>query len=63
MRYLVRMVTPPGGVVFDHFAGSGSTLVAATQQGFHCIGIEREEEYAEIAARRLSEVPLTLQTG
>ncbi len=53
MRYLVRLVTPPGGIVLDPFAGSGSTLLAARAEGFRSVGIEREREYAEIAARRL----------
>lgn len=53
MRYLVKMVTPPGGTVIDPFAGSGSTLVAAIQEGFDCVGIEREEEYAQIARARV----------
>jgi site-specific DNA-methyltransferase (adenine-specific) len=58
MRWLVRLVTPPGGVVLDPFAGSGSTLVAARAEGVRCIGIEREEEYAEIVAARLSQLSL-----
>ena len=58
MRWLVRLVTPPGGVVLDPFAGSGSTLVAARAEGFRSIGIEREAEYAEIIAQRLSQLSL-----
>lgn len=53
MRYFCRMVTPPGGVILDPFAGSGSTGVAALQEGFRFIGIEREPEYAAIAKMRL----------
>ena len=53
MRYLCRLVTPPGGTVLDPFAGSGSTLKAALLEGFHCIGIEREPKYVEIAKRRI----------
>lgn len=53
MRWLVRLVTPPGGTVLDPFLGSGSTGVAAVLEGFDFIGIEREAEYAEIARRRI----------
>ena len=53
MRYLCRLVTPPGGIVLDPFAGSGTTGCAATLEGFGFVGIEREAEYAEIARRRV----------
>ena len=58
MRWLIRMVTPPGGVVLDPFAGSGTTLVAARAEGVRCIGIEREDEYAQIIVKRLSQLSL-----
>ena len=54
MRWLVRLVTPPGGTVLDPFLGSGSTLKAADIEGFDGIGIEREAEYIDIARRRIS---------
>ena len=54
MQHLVRMVTPPGGVVLDPFMGSGSTGVAALTEGCHFIGIELSPEYHGIADRRLS---------
>ncbi len=54
MRYLCRLATPPGGTVLDPFAGSGTTLLAAVQEGFPCIGIEKEPEYCEIIRRRMS---------
>jgi len=56
MRYLCRLVTPPGGVVLDPFCGSGSTGKAAILEGFGFIGIERESEYAEIARARIAAV-------
>jgi site-specific DNA-methyltransferase (adenine-specific) len=54
MRYLCRLVTPPGGLVLDPFAGSGSTGKAAIAEGFLFIGIEREAEYVEIARARIA---------
>lgn len=54
MRYLCRLITPPGGVVLDPFMGSGSTGVAALREGFSFIGIEREKEYFDIAEKRVS---------
>lgn len=53
MEYLVRMITPPGGIVLDPFMGSGTTGCAAVKLGFQFIGIEREAEYLEIARRRI----------
>ena len=53
MRYLCRLVTPPGGTVFDPFTGSGSTGRAALQEGFRFIGCELSAEYAEIAKARM----------
>ena len=55
MRYLCRLVTPPNGTVLDPFAGSGSTLIAAIQEGFNCIGIEKDVEYVAIAEARIAE--------
>lgn len=56
MRYLCRLVTPPGGVVLDPFLGSGSTGKAALLEGFRFVGIEREAEYVEIARARIAAV-------
>lgn len=53
MTYLIKMVTPRGGIVLDPFAGSGSTLVAAKQNGFNYVGIEMTEEYIPIINARL----------
>lgn len=53
MGYLIRLITPPNGVVLDPFAGSGSTGVAAKRFGFGFIGIEQAAEYCKIAQARL----------
>ncbi len=53
MRYLCRLVTPANGIVLDPFTGSGSTGVAALAEGFAFVGVEREDEYWEIAQARL----------
>jgi DNA modification methylase len=56
MRWLVRLVTPPGGLVLDPFAGSGSTGMACMAEGFDCILIEREAAYIEDIRRRVAHV-------
>lgn len=53
MEYLVRLITPPGGTVLDPFMGSGTIGIAAKNLGFGFVGIERSEEYFEIAKRRI----------
>jgi DNA modification methylase len=53
MRWLVRLVTPPGGVVLDPFAGSGTTLQAARDEGFWAFGIERDPTYLPLIRARL----------
>jgi site-specific DNA-methyltransferase (adenine-specific) len=58
MRYLVRLVTPKGGIVLEPFAGSGTTLLAAKKEGFEFVGIERELEYCKIAEQRLESVAI-----
>ena len=60
MRYLVRLVTQPGGTVLDPFTGSGSTGKAAVLEGFEFIGIEREAEYVAIAEARIVEAQKSL---
>jgi site-specific DNA-methyltransferase (adenine-specific) len=65
MRWLVRLVTPPGGVVLDPFAGSASTGVACLHEGLRFVGIERDVEYFRMAKERLSawaEVKASLTT-
>lgn len=53
MQYLVRLVTPKGGIVLDPFIGSGTTAIASLKEGFRFIGIEKNKEYIEIANARL----------
>lgn len=53
MEYLCKLVTPPNGTVLDPFMGSGSTGVAAKNLGFDFVGVEMNEEYFEIAQRRV----------
>jgi DNA modification methylase len=53
MRWLVRLVTPPGGTVLDPFLGSGTTGCAAVLEGVEFVGIEREAEYVPIADARI----------
>lgn len=54
MRYLVRLVTPPGGTVLEPFGGSGTTIEACIIEGFSCIAIELTEEYLTLIAQRLT---------
>ena len=54
MRYLCRLITPPGGVVLDPFMGSGSTGKGAVLEGFQFIGIEQDAEYVAIARARIA---------
>jgi site-specific DNA-methyltransferase (adenine-specific) len=61
MEYLIKMITPKGGIVLDPFAGSGSTLVAAKKNGFQYIGIELTPEYIPIIEARLSAVKQELK--
>ena len=53
MRYLCRLVTPPGGIVLDPFMGSGSTGKAAILEGFGFVGIELDRTHFEIAVARI----------
>jgi hypothetical protein len=54
MRWLTRLVCPPGGVCLDPFAGSGTTVEAAIIEGFRCIAIEREADYLPLITQRLN---------
>jgi hypothetical protein len=59
MRYLVRLVTPPGGTVLDPFMGSGSTGCAAVLERFHFLGIDITPEYVAIAQKRIDHYAVT----
>jgi hypothetical protein len=54
MKWLVRLVTPPGGTVLEPFAGSGTTMEACLIEGFTVVGIEQDEQHAEMCRVRLS---------
>jgi site-specific DNA-methyltransferase (adenine-specific) len=55
MRYLLRLVTPPGGLTIDPYAGSGTTGVAAVHEGFRFAGCELETPHALIAVTRIAQ--------
>ena len=56
MRWLTRLITPPGGLVLDPFAGSGTTGAAALEEGMRCLLIEREAEYIGDIINRFSQL-------
>jgi len=60
MRWLVRLVTPPGGTVLEPFAGSGTTVEAALLEGFDVIGIEREVSYLPLIQQRIDRATVAL---
>ena len=60
IKYLVRLVTPKGGIVLDPFIGTGTTAIACRLQGYHFVGIDNNEIYCKIAEARLKEFPVKL---
>jgi site-specific DNA-methyltransferase (adenine-specific) len=53
MQYLVRLITPPNGIVLDPFCGSGTTGIACKLEGFDFVGMEQDPEYTKIAEARI----------
>ena len=53
MRWLVRLVTPPGGTILEPFSGSGTTVEACLIEGFNCIAIEKTDEYLPLTVARI----------
>lgn len=62
MKYLIKLVTPSKGTVFDPFAGSGTTLVAAKELGYNSVGVELSPNYCQIIQDRLNATPLPIDS-
>ncbi len=62
MRYLVRLVSPPNGLILDPFLGSGTTLIAARLENMNALGIEKDPEMEPIIKGRLSSIPPPLES-
>lgn len=63
MRWLVRLVTPPGGIVLEPFAGSGTTVEACLREGKRCIAIERDDTYLQLIVNRIDQTQLGFDIG
>lgn len=61
MRWLVRLITPPGGIVLDPFAGTGTTAAACLDEGFRYVLIERDGDYIQLIRKRLENYQLPLE--
>jgi site-specific DNA-methyltransferase (adenine-specific) len=61
MKYLIKLVTPKNGVVYDPFAGSGTTLIAAKELGFNSVGVEYFPEYYKIIQDRINAITSSLE--
>ena len=61
MKYLIKLITPKGGTVFDPFAGSGTTLIAAKELGYDSIGVELSEKYCKIIRDRINAITSPLE--
>jgi DNA modification methylase len=61
MQYLVKMITPPNGIVLDPFCGSGTTGVACKLDGFQFVGLEQDPEYSKIADARIKNTKIEIE--
>ena len=61
MKYLIKLITPKGGTVYDPFAGSGTTLIASKELGFDSIGVELSKDYCKIIQDRIDAVTSPLE--
>jgi DNA modification methylase len=61
MQYLVKMITPPNGIVLDPFCGSGTTGVACKLDGFQFVGLEQDPEYSKIADARIKNTKVEIE--
>jgi len=61
MQYLVKMITPPNGIVLDPFCGSGTTGVACKLGGFQFVGLEQDPEYSKIADARIKNTKIEIE--
>ena len=57
MKYLIKMITPKDGIVYDPFTGSGTTLVACKELGYSFVGCEMEQKYVDITNERINDNP------
>ena len=62
MQYLVKMITPPNGIVLDPFCGSGTTGVACKLDGFQFVGLEQDPEYFRIAEARINNINVEIES-
>jgi site-specific DNA-methyltransferase (adenine-specific) len=63
MRWLIKLIAPPGGTVLDPFTGSGTTGVAARCEGVDFVGIEQSAEYVELARARIGQASNSTEPG
>jgi len=62
MRWLIKLVAPPGGVVLDPFTGSGTTIEAALLEGFNAVGVEMTDEYLPLIEQRINRAYTSIES-